>query len=133
MKREIKCTFQITSWNEETIGKIIESSKISRATVTQTYSGGMEGEGTVSYAMYYRDEKTATFVGFERFEGSVNNKSGSFVVRHDGVFKDGRASSDWIVAIESGTEELIGISGEGTFNASHAGKARVTCRLVLPG
>ncbi len=131
MKRDYKASFQITSWNEETVGEEKDGSTVKRAVVTQTYKGDMEGTGTVSYVMFYRDQKTADFIGFEQFEGEVKGKNGAFVMRHDGVFKDGKASSDWIIEIGSGSGELDGITGDGSFKAGHAGTARVNCRIAL--
>src|SRR6266498_1123555 len=45
--------------------------------------------------------------------GQVGDRSGSFVVRADGVFEDGAATTTWQVIDGSGSGELRGIRGTG--------------------
>jgi hypothetical protein len=37
--------------------------------VTKSFSGDIEGEGTLEYLMAYREDGSASFVGLERVEG----------------------------------------------------------------
>ncbi|MDT5323366.1 MAG: hypothetical protein QOF25_518, partial [Mycobacterium sp.] len=46
-------------------------------------------------------------------------RRGSLVLLHDGVFEDGAATAT--LRIVSGTDELKGTTGEGTFRADPAG------------
>lgn len=59
-------TFHVDQWEESTDEAIDDGSKITRASVRQTFSGGLEGEGWVSYLMAYRARESAVFVGLQR-------------------------------------------------------------------
>src|SRR5207253_8147354 len=65
--------------------------KLTRATVTKTFSGDIAGEGHVEYLMMYRSDGSATFVGLKRVVGRVAGKAGSFVLQRTGVFESGAA------------------------------------------
>lgn len=55
---------------------------------------------------------SAGYVAIEHFIGSVNGKSGSFVLQHNGVMNKGDAQLAVTVVPDSGTGELAGISGK---------------------
>ena len=69
--------------------------------------------------MMYREDGTASFVGLERVIGSLGDRKGSFVLRHEGTFQGGVARIDWVVVPRSGTGELSGLRGEGSFAVGH--------------
>jgi len=118
-------TFQVKSWDEDTAHELAGGAKITRARVTQEYSGYVEGESTIEYAMYHRSDGTAVFTGIERVVGSVDGRSGSFILQHHGVFEGGSARSDWTIVAGSGTADLETLRGSGSFVAGHDMKGRV--------
>ena len=83
--------FTITSWDEKPYGEGEDRPKLTRATVTKTFTGDIAGEGQVEYLMMYRGDGSATFVGLERVVGQVAGKAGSFVLQRTGVFENGLA------------------------------------------
>jgi hypothetical protein len=119
--------FKVESWDEQTYAELDEGRKLSRAHVTQAYSGGIEGNGEVEWLMCYRPDGTASFVGLERITGRVGELSGTFVLESAGTFDGREASADMSVVPGSGTEELSGLRGTGTLQAEHGG----TAALVL--
>jgi hypothetical protein len=110
-------TFQVTSWDESAILGEDDGAKATRAEVSTTYEGDIAGEGSVEWLMGYADDGTATFVGLERIVGRVGERAGSFLVRHQGIFDGKLAKGDVRVVRGSGTEDLRGLKGEGTFEA----------------
>ena len=63
---------------------------------------------------YAAGEGSAAYVGFERFVGRVNGRSGS-CVRHPPASSDGSRSAPsaaWSVVPDSATGELRGLRGE---------------------
>ncbi|MFG0256998.1 MAG: DUF3224 domain-containing protein [Phycisphaerales bacterium JB043] len=112
-------TFKITGWDEQDVHTGEGQPKMSVAHVTCDYSGGMEGKGFVEYVMGYAGDGTAQFVAMERFEGALDGRSGSFVMRVVGEFRDGAAAGQRTIVAGSGTDELAGIAGEGSFRAEH--------------
>lgn len=126
MKKRANATFKLESWDEKPYNEIEGSPKLTRAKVTKTYQGDIEGVSTLEYLMMYRQDGTASFVGLERVVGSIGGRSGSFVLQHKGVFEDGKAKVDWFVVSGSGTGDLMGLRGEGGFAAGHAEQHAVT-------
>ncbi|WP_412970956.1 DUF3224 domain-containing protein [Glaciecola sp. MF2-115] len=112
-------SISINNWDEVTL-KEYEDKKLSHAKVQQTYDGLLQGSSEVNYQMAYTSESTASYVGTELFEGSINGKSGSLVFLQRGTYAQGRVQSKFEVAPNSGTGELTGISGHGEFASSEA-------------
>lgn len=86
MTLKAETTFKITAWNEETVSESEENGKLTRAHVTKSYSGGLQGEGVVEYLMAYKSDGSASFVGYETISCVLNEKSGGFVFEHRGLF-----------------------------------------------
>jgi hypothetical protein len=110
---------ELKSWEEQSFSELEGGRKLTRAHVITTFQGEIEGEGTKEYLMAYRDDGSAGFVGLERVAGRVGDRSGSFVVRHDGSFEDGTARAALSVVSGSGTGDLRGLRGEGEFVWPH--------------
>jgi hypothetical protein len=124
--------FEIEGWNEETYADADGGRKLSRASVTQSISGDIRGHGSVEWLLCYRPDKTADFVGLQRIEGSVGDRSGSFVLQQtDGIFDGAVATGRLAVVPGSGTGELEGIRGTGEFRAPHGEPARLTLEYEL--
>src|SRR5919206_1805381 len=113
MKRSANARFAITSWDEKPYSEGQDLPRLTRATVTKTFTGDVEGEGLVEYLMMYRSDGSATFVGLERVVGRVAGKSGSFVLQRAGTFEGGQAKESYAVVAGSGTGELGSLRGEG--------------------
>jgi Protein of unknown function (DUF3224) len=114
MSNQTIATFEITEWNESTITALENGVKLTRASIKQAYSGAIQGSSVVEYLMAYCADKTATFVGQEQFTGSVNGKSGSFFIQHNGAF-GAEPSSNWFIITGSGTGQLQDIAGTGSY------------------
>jgi hypothetical protein len=117
-----KGTFDIKSWDEKPISEGNGLPKITRAIVSKTFAGEIEGTSTLEYLMMYRKDGSANFVGMERIVGRVGGKSGSFVLQHTGVFEAGTAKSVCPIVPGSGTGELLGIRGEAHYAATHTSR-----------
>ena len=97
-----------------------------RIAAEETFAGDLDGHGTVTFLQVLAADGSASFVGVERFVGSLDGRAGSFVLADRGTqSSDGRVSGEWRVVPGSGTEGLLGLSGEGGFNASLGEKASV--------
>jgi hypothetical protein len=109
--------FDIASWDEEPYVEIDEARKLTRATVTERFSGDVEGDGSVQWLMFYRTDGTADFVGMQHVEGTLGGRKGSFVLETTGTFDGTKAAADWTVVPGSGTGELEGVQGTGRMEA----------------
>jgi len=119
MKKSAKARFAIKSWDEKPYGEAQEQPKLTKASVTKTYTGDIEGEGRVEYLMMYRADGSATFVGLERITGRLDGRSGGFVLQRTGVFEGGQAKESYSVVPGSTTGELGGLQGEGVSAVGH--------------
>jgi Protein of unknown function (DUF3224) len=119
MRQRAKARFAIQSWDESPWSEGQDPPKLTRASVTRTYTGDIQGEGRVEYLMMYREDGSASFVGLERVVGQVAGRSGSFVLQRTGVFEGGQAKESYSVVPGSATGELAGLAGEGSSSVGH--------------
>lgn len=119
MKESANARFAIKTWDEKPYGEAEGQPKLTRAHVAKSYTGDVEGEGTVEYLMMYAGDGSATFVGLERVEGRIGDKTGSFVLQRTGKFENGQAKEFYSVISGSGTGELKTLSGDGYSAVGH--------------
>lgn len=131
MEKMANARFTIKSWDEKPYSEGQDLPKLTRAAVTKTFSGDIEGEGQVEYLMMYRSDGSATFVGLERVVGRVAGKAGSFVLQRTGMFEGGVARESYSVIPGSGTGELRGLRGEGTSAVGHGNEHPLTLNYEL--
>jgi hypothetical protein len=117
MATRATATFSIDNWDENEILETDGGSKITNAKVSRSFEGDLAGNGTVEWLMGYDEGGSATFVGLERIVGSIGDKGGSFVLQHVGTFDGQVAKAQLTVVPGSGTGELGGLRGEGSFEA----------------
>jgi Protein of unknown function (DUF3224) len=110
-------SFTLTGGDEKTIRDAEGEFRLTRVSGTQTFEGGIVGQGSVEWLMAYSPDRSARYVGFQRVEGTIGDRSGSFMLESTG-FHDGRSSvGSWRVVPGSGTGDLAGITGHGSFEA----------------
>ena len=119
MKKSANARFAITNWDEKPFSEGQDLPRLTRASVTKTFTGDIEAEGQVEYLMMYRSDGSATFVGLERIVGRIGGKTGTFVLQRIGVFESGQAKESYSVVPGSGTGELRGLQGDGTSAVGH--------------
>jgi hypothetical protein len=73
-----------------------------------------------------------SYVALERVEGSLEGRSGAFVLQHVGTITANGPTLDLEVVAGSGTGELAGLSGRGTIVHTAEG-ARLELDYALPG
>ena len=115
-----KATFKIVSWDEEPYDDPDSGPKLTRAHIRKAFHGDLSGTGNLMYLMMYLESGVALFAGFEKVEGSLGGRTGSFVLRHTGSYDGEKATAECEVVPGSGTNELAGISGNGGFSAGDA-------------
>ncbi|MGI8483277.1 MAG: DUF3224 domain-containing protein [Thermomicrobiales bacterium] len=115
----IECAFACTTWNEEPYSEIEGGAKLARAHVTNTLDGGIAGTSVLEYLLMYVSEAYGTFVGYERIEGKVDGREGSFCVREDGTFDATSISAELTIVEGTGTGDLAGITGVGSYKTIH--------------
>ena len=125
--------FAIKTWDEKPYSETPGEPKLTRASVTKTFSGDVEGDGQVEYLMMYRSDGSASFVGLERVVGRIGSRAGSFVLERTGVFEGGQAKETYTVVAGSGTGELAGLRGGGKSEVGHGLEHPFTLEYELVG
>lgn len=110
-------TFTVTGGSEQTVREAPGEVKLTRVSGTQRFGGGIAGIGSVEWVFCYRLDGSARFAGFQRIEGSIDGRTGSLVMESTGDHDGKRSKGHWRVVPGSGTGELAGIGGEGSFEA----------------
>jgi uncharacterized protein DUF3224 len=111
-------TFTVKTWDEKIVSGAEPQPRYAHAHAVFAYTGVIEGPSSCDYLLYYPGEgydgQELTAPGFERIEGSVAGRKGSFVIRHDAGYSAAGVRGTFTVVPGSGTGELAGLTGSGT-------------------
>ena len=113
-----KSLFKVVDWEEH----FVVDKKIAHAKATYSIEGYLNGEIQVNYSIYYFDynleevhDSSSRFEGFGCFSGEIEGKKGSFFFYDSGCFINHEYQARIDILKESGTDDLIGISGSGKY------------------
>jgi hypothetical protein len=115
----LEATFEIAGWDEKPFEEW-ETGKLTRASVSTKYAGGIEGGSVLEYVMSYGPDGAVTYVAMERVNGTAEGRHGGLVLRHIGTFTDGAAKSELIVV--GGSGDFEGAAGAGSMVADPGGR-----------
>lgn len=118
MSTVANATFGFNSWDETPYVEVDGEIKLARASITNTIAGDIEGESNLCYLMAYLPDGSASFVGHEHVTGRIGDRSGTFVLKHEGLFVNGQARGSLQVIPGSASGELVGLTGSGTYVAT---------------
>jgi hypothetical protein len=122
-------TLDLTNWEEAPFSEVEDGPKMAGVSSDSTYAGEITGTGKLRYTIQYDagDSGTGRFLGFEQVVGSLDGRTGSFVLKHEGAFaQDGTVTYTITVVAGTGTGDLTGLRGEGTVVAKPDGEAPYT-------
>ncbi|MFG2635907.1 DUF3224 domain-containing protein [Streptomyces sp. NPDC048362] len=97
--------------------------------VSNHYRGQIEAEGVQQVLIALSPHGVSVFTALERVTGRIGDRSGSFVLQVSGTTGGGTAKATLEVLEGSGTGELAGLRGTGTYfcdNPGPDGNATVT-------
>ena len=83
--------------------------------LTEIFVGDIEGTSPVRALQVLRDDKSASLVSMQRFNGKLGGRQGSFVLQGAETVENGKIKASWFVVPGSGTGDLAGLRGEGGF------------------
>jgi hypothetical protein len=131
MKKIANGGFEIDKWDEKPAGMTV-GPKVTRATVTQRFTGDIKGTGTTEYVMVYRPDKTAEYSGVQIINGAVGVRKGSFALLLRGKYDGKKAVTKWEVVPGAGKGDLKGLTGKGDFSAPMGSKGKYKLTYDLP-
>jgi hypothetical protein len=107
----------VKSYEPSAYDEMADGPSLLEIRVNETFTGDIEGEGTVRVIQAARKDGSATLVGIERVRGAVGGHKGSFLLQTTGTLAEKVLKAEWFVVPGSGTGELNGLRGEGGFKA----------------
>jgi hypothetical protein len=86
-----------------------------RMSIDKKFAGDLEAVSKGTMLAFMTGVKgSGGYVAIERVEGALGGRAGSFVLQHSGTMNRGTPAQSVTVVPDSGTEDLIGISGSMT-------------------
>jgi hypothetical protein len=89
-----------------------DSAPAGRMVINKTYSDGLVGTGIGQMLSKRTENGASVYSAIEEFQGSVDGKSGSFTLFHNGIMSSTKHELKIIVVDGSATGELEGLTGE---------------------
>jgi hypothetical protein len=113
MTKQANGTFEVKLTPQKPDNVAAEGSKLGRMSIEKQFHGDLEAtsQGEMLAAMT-EVKGSAGYVAVERVTGSLQGKSGSFVLQHSGTMTRGVPGLSVTVVPDSGTEELAGLTGK---------------------
>ncbi|HZZ97199.1 MAG TPA: DUF3224 domain-containing protein [Jatrophihabitantaceae bacterium] len=119
-----KITITGKTWDEERMGAVEGPHAVARATFTTEWAGEIAATSTCWLLISYVDgdpAKPETLVGpysgYELVTATIGDRSGTFVLAASGHHRGGVARTGVSIVTGSGTGDLAGISGAGSYAA----------------
>jgi hypothetical protein len=107
---------------------------LARLSLDKRFSGSLEATSVGQMlANAPSPEGSAVYVAIEQVTGSLDGRSGSFVLHHTGIAERGANTLTITVAPDSGTGDLAGISGMMKIDIAADGSHSYVFDYTLPG
>ena len=107
---------------------------LGRMTLDKQYHGDLEGASKGQMLTGMTSVKgSAGYVAIEKFTGTLQGRSGSFILQHSATMTRGAPQLSITVVPDSGTGQLEGIAGKMRINIADGGKHSYDFEYSLPG
>jgi hypothetical protein len=108
----VEIPFEVTGWEPEPLdlggsGPVV----LGRVTLRKTFSGPLTGSSVVAMTSASVGETPAGYVAVELVTGTLDGRTGTFVLQHSGVVDDRQEPPTGLVVPGTGTGELAGLTG----------------------
>ncbi|MGI1678723.1 MAG: DUF3224 domain-containing protein [Cellvibrionaceae bacterium] len=105
--------FEVKLQPQETYAEGKDGIQLGRMSINKTFKGDLNAvsQGEMLNAMT-TTQGSAGYVAIEQVKGILSGKAGSFVLQHYGIMNKGQDRLVLEVVPDSGSEELVGLSGE---------------------
>ena len=92
-----------------------QNPNLGRMSIDKQYHGDLEAVGTGQMLTAMTSIKSsAGYVAIEQVSGTLKGRKGTFVLQHTGILSRGEQELTIMVVPDSGTDELVGLSGKMT-------------------
>jgi hypothetical protein len=116
-RKHARGTIQVKTYEPTTYGEQSGAPALVEIHVTEQFSGDISGSGSVRFLQALRLDGSASFCGMERVIGSLDGHEGTFLLQDGGTVQGTNVSGSWFVVPGSSSGQLVGLRGEGGFEA----------------
>jgi hypothetical protein len=116
-KQRVSGRTEVKTYAPACFDEIADGPSLVEVRLTETFTGGIEGESTVRVIQAADRGGSIRFVGLQRVRGLLGGRSGSFLLQPSGTVIGKETNAVWFVVPGSGTGQLKGLRGEGGFKA----------------
>ncbi|WP_029430672.1 DUF3224 domain-containing protein [Blastococcus sp. URHD0036] len=112
MSTVVRIPFEVTGWEPEEL-VLGEPGPVAfgRVTLRKTFHGPLTGTSVVAMTSAAVGETPAGYVAQELVTGTLEGRTGTFVVQHSGVVDGADSRASGVVLPGTGTGELSGLRG----------------------
>ena len=116
-----------------TLSEVAQDPALGRMSIDKQYHGDLEGTGKGEMLTGGNAASgSGVYVAVERVSGTLGGKKGSFLLYHHATMTQGKPDLTIMVAPESGTDQLAGISGRMNIIFEAGGKHAYDFEYTLP-
>ena len=113
MTRHASGTFEVKLNVQKADNTAAESAKLGRMSIEKQFHGDLEGTSAGEMLSVGTEVKgSAGYVAMERVNGTLGGRTGTFALQHSGTMTRGEPQLNVTVVPDSGTGELLGITGK---------------------
>jgi flagellar basal body rod protein FlgG len=106
---------------------------LARLTLNKEFHGDLEATSNGQMLAFSSSVKgSAGYVAIEHVTGTLRGKQGTFVLQHNGIMTRGEGQLAVTVVPDSGTQDLVGLSGAMRIDIA-GGKHSYVFEYTLPG
>jgi hypothetical protein len=126
MQTQAIATYENTAGDEHIYDEKPDGPALLRATVRREFHGELTGQSVAEVLICRSAPDRLGYVATDRFEGRLDDRTGSFVFQHGGPIDRGVLRSFGYVVPGSGTGELHELQGDVTITVTAAGGHTLT-------
>ncbi|MCU9953413.1 DUF3224 domain-containing protein [Burkholderia sp. BKH01] len=131
MKLQANGPFEV-KLNPESLSSVAENTGLGRMSLDKQFHGDLEAVSHGEMLAFRSSvQGSAGYVAMETVQGTLGGRPGSFVLQHSSTMTRGQPKQSITVVPDSGTAELLGLSGSMIINIDN-GRHSYTFDYELP-
>ena len=114
-----RSSIEVVGYEKFDISGHDDGSVLVSTVLNERFTGAIDGIGVADHIRLLHPDGTGISTGIERIEGTVDGRTGSFILTAYGRNHSAtKVSGTWAVQPGSGTAELTGLRGSGSYTAT---------------
>jgi|SRR5579859_3407477 len=126
-------SFEVKMTPQKPDNPVAEAANFTRMSGEKQFHGDLEATGKVEMLASSPDAKgSGVYVALERVTGTLKGRKGSFALYHTGIMNRGVPQLSIEVVPDSGTDQLVGLTGKMIIHIAKDGKHTYEFDYSLP-